>query len=150
MKYFQTTITVPPELSSMSKIRKLVEERCVKFGYPDHLTYLIVTAVDETCANVIKYAYKKIDGSKYAVKNIKKSLVQLILRADSSKFEIDVLDTGFQFNPVTKSTGKIDLKEAARKKGGMGIHFLKNILDMMDYEYSEDKKNVLRMTKYFQ
>ena len=149
MKYFQTKITIPNELREMAKIRKIVEERCDRFGYPPDLTYMMVTAVDETCANVIKYAYKKSSGTRYVMKDRNRNLVELLLRVDPGKFELEVLDKGFKFNPVERSTSTIDFAEGAKKKGGMGLPFLKNILDTMDYQFSEDRKNVLKLVKYF-
>jgi anti-sigma regulatory factor (Ser/Thr protein kinase) len=148
MKYFQIKIIVPTDLAEMAKVRKSVEEKCLKFGYPDKITYMIVTAIDETCANVIKYAHKRNEGTRYVTKR-KGEIFELVLRVEPGKFEIETHDMGFKFDPISKSSKSIDYQEAAKKKGGMGISFLKNILDTMDYQYLDDKQNVLKLSKHF-
>ena len=92
-------------------------------------------AIDELYSNIAQYAYDGVKG---------KITVQVGL-SDSS-FSITFIDSGKPFNPLEKEDPDVSLGAEDRGIGGLGIFIVKNTMDDVHYEYT-DNKNILTIVK---
>lgn len=91
---------------------------------------------EEALVNIVNYAYPEKTGEIL----IKTEII------DTRKLFVQIIDWGIEFNPLEKEEPDITLSMEERAIGGLGIFMVKNIMDTVDYEYS-DGKNILTLTK---
>lgn len=133
-KSFEATLSDLPEMLSFvtSPIKEL--------KLPPSLNMKIEVALEEALVNIIHYAYPSHLGEIEIDWGI----------IENEKLVIKITDHGRAFNPLEKASsvaGYIPVEE--RKIGGLGIPFILNIMDHVEY-LREDNANILILTKYFQ
>ena len=94
----------------------------------------ITLAVDEACTNVIKYAYDDRHNKK----------IVLTATVKKDRLEVTIRDFGKKANP--ESFTSRPLKEV--RPGGLGLHFIKKIMDEVEYDTSSKIGTTLRLVKY--
>ena len=92
-------------------------------------------ALEEALINVIMYAYPKGE----------KGSMELTLEAKDGQIHSVLSDSGVSFDPLQRLPVNLDVPLEERKIGGLGIHLIKEIMNVVTYEY-KDGKNVLTMT----
>ena len=97
----------------------------------------IIIAIEEIFTNIAQYAYPPDQEGDVAIYTSFDE--QIVIR-----FE----DSGQPFDPLKRKGPDLDTPLMERKIGGLGIHFVKNLMDKVEYEYT-DKKNVLTISKGF-
>lgn len=90
-------------------------------------------AVDEALTNIIRHAYGGKPG-KMAVS---------VTTADN-KIEIVLEDRGIKFDPTQVPSPELP----RHKPGGLGIHFIRTIMDQMIYDDRDPTGNQLCLIKY--
>ena len=119
-------------------IRNKFTDAARESGFNDEEISKIALAVDEACTNVIKHAYE-FDPSKR---------ITITVKLGASLFEVDVLDTGRQFDPSRVLAP--DMKEYLThfRRGGLGVYLMKSLMDKVEYNIEPGKKNEVRLIKY--
>ena len=92
-------------------------------------------ALEEALANVIMYAYPEGE----------KGSVELSLETTENQIYTKISDSGVPFNPLQQPEANLSNAIEERPIGGLGIHLIKEIMDEVEYQYT-DGKNVLNMT----
>jgi anti-sigma regulatory factor (Ser/Thr protein kinase) len=106
---------------------------CMICGLDDDLTGKIKLAVDEACANVIKYAYHGDTSKGIVVKyNFSKKRISIIIE-----------DSGEKADPE-KIRGR-DLDDV--RPGGLGMHFIRRVFDQVEFDAKKLKGNRLLLMK---
>jgi len=93
-------------------------------------------AIEELVTNIIKYGYDD-----EAVHEIS---VHIAKNADT--VHIRVCDDGHEFNPFDHPEPDTTLPAEQREIGGLGIHFVRNMLDSCDYRREGDT-NIVTIIK---
>lgn len=119
-------------------IREFIHNLAVKGGFNDEDAYQIELAVDEACTNVIKHAYKFND----------RRIIDINVYLYTNKMEINISDKGKGFD--LKKLTEPDLKEYAHaaKRGGLGIHLMRSLMDEVNFTFNPEKKNTVSLVKY--
>ena len=91
--------------------------------------------MEEALVNIIKYAYPDGNGDME---------ISCILNGQD-QFVVEIADTGIPFNALSVADPDIASGVEERKVGGLGIYFIKTLMDDVAYT-REDGKNILRMT----
>lgn len=102
------------------------EVRCL----PDDLKFKIRLCVEEVEENILGYS-----GSTW---------VQVRVDKSSENLEIVFQDGGVEFNPLDKEDPDINAPLEEREIGGLGIFLCKQMMDSLEYSFSEGC-NVLKM-----
>ncbi|GAB1371238.1 hypothetical protein MASR1M45_13000 [Candidatus Kapaibacterium sp.] len=127
--------------TELEKIRGFVIDYSKRFGFDDGLSYKIALAVDEVCSNLIKHAFR----------NDKTKEIHISVRiANFKTLEIIIQDDADPFDPLnTKSPDMIEYFKNF-KKGGLGIHIMKLIMDEIQYipKNNVNKWNTLILKKH--
>jgi anti-sigma regulatory factor (Ser/Thr protein kinase) len=93
-------------------------------------------AIEEMVSNTIKYGYS--DGLQHQID------IQLSL--GTNVLEIEICDDGGPFDPFAYRGPRPSSPGEKRQAGGLGIHFVRNLLDGFNYLRREGQ-NIVRLTK---
>lgn len=102
------------------------------------LRFKLRLAIEETVENVVRYAYEGGIGWLEAGTYLDDARVCLT---------IELRDAGTPFNPLEREDPDITLSAEDREIGGLGIFLCKQLMDRVEYQYSEGC-NILTMQKY--
>ncbi len=128
------------DLAELERIRSYIFERAQEFGFSSDIAQKISLAVDEACSNLIKHAFNK--------DNQKKICMEIV--AEDKQFTINIMDDGAPFNPLEVAAPDMNEYFKQFKRGGLGIHIMRLIMDEISYRPQSDSnpKNCLCLKKY--
>ncbi len=135
-------LTFPSHTSQLELIRR-VTQQVLDFSsaFSENNREDIGLAIDEACTNVITHSY----GVK------EKGVIQLEFNLQPDKVTIILTDMGEEgnlFNPDALSELDREKYFTRLRKGGLGVHLIKKIMDVVEYTVSPGVKNCLTMVKY--
>lgn len=134
---FSDSITISADIDNMHTIMEFAEKRLTNIGCPHERQADILIALDEIAANICLYAYP--DDPKGTI------TVKCGYNKAGTKYSLIVSDFGIPFNPLDAPKAKITGTSHERDIGGLGIHIVKNLMDNVEYEYT-DGRNVLTLS----
>jgi serine/threonine-protein kinase RsbW len=117
-------------LEAISRISDFILSSMRGSGLDQRETFHLMTAVDEACTNIIKYS-----GS---------GKIEIKCDVEDGQVAVQIGDDGVAFNPLEAPEPKLDLPLEERRVGGLGIHFIRTLMDEVRYE-RKGGKNVLTM-----
>ncbi len=103
---------------------------------PSEVVFAANLAAEELFTNIVKYGYD--DTSRHEV--------SFLLSLAPGLLTIEVRDDGHEFNPFEQPAPDTSLPIEQRDIGGLGIHFVKNLLDSFSYQ-RRDGYNIVTLTK---
>lgn len=109
-------------------------------GLDQTAVFHIELACDEACTNVIEHAYGGEDKGEIAVS----------WQMQDSSFIINIHDNGRSFNPdaVPVPTLPPDASDPENVKvGGLGIHFMRQLMDEVRFSFDAKAGNTLTLIK---
>lgn len=108
-------------------------------GCPADFLYQINICFEEIYVNIANYAYINGDGD---------GMVRILLEITEKPYKVFMKfrDTGIPYNPLEREDPDITLSAEERQIGGLGVFFVKNMMDEVLYEY-ENGENVLSFMK---
>lgn len=118
----------------LAVVRATVSKLCELMDCPKEERRKVVLAVDEACTNIMKHTYKG-DQSQ---------TIDISCEGDKEKLEFVLRDCGPRCD--AGSIRPRDIHDI--RPGGLGTHFIRSIMDEVDYGYEEGRGNVLRMVKH--
>lgn len=132
------TVLLKNNLTEIARLSEIVETLGNQHGMTEEVVYASNLALDEILTNVITYGYQ--DQSEH----------EIVVRFDISgnKLSMEVEDDGHPFNPLEAPTPNLEAALLEKEIGGLGIHFVKTLMDRVEYR-REHEKNILSLTKSF-
>lgn len=133
-----TTQTFRGNFENLAPISNFIVGQVENAGFSADEVYAIQAAVDEACANIIDHAYggEDMGDIKIDVKKIKKGI------------QIRLIDTGEPFNPNKVPEPDISSPLETRKERGLGVFFMRKLMDNVRFEFSKSEGNILTLEKY--
>ncbi len=128
--------SIKASTKNLSDIRKFVSKYAEEHGFTQDQISDIRLAVDEAATNIIKHGYKNDDTQTLTLK----------LEFDDEKLNVTLTDQGVSFDLKKYKSPDIRQQIEKRKRGGMGIRLMKNLMDDVSYNV-QNQKNVLKMSK---
>ena len=117
----------------LKELRKLIRDRLTNEGCEHAFVERMVLAVTEASMNIIQHGY----GSK-----------------NTGSFRVEILSNGDELTfRLTDSAPKTDITTLQSRAlddirpGGLGVHFIKELMDRVGFLENEEGFNVLQMTK---
>jgi len=129
-------LRLPNDRAAMAGLAEAVERFAAAHGLPADAVTALQIAVDETVTNAIMHGYAAGVRGEIAVR--------LRRRPDSVVLEIE--DDGVPFDPLQAPPPALGLPAAERPIGGLGIHFVRNLMDKASYA-RRDGRNLLKLVK---
>jgi len=136
---FKVELRSDPEM--LSVVRSAVRQLATVVGLSERECRWVTLAVDEALANIIRHAYQNRRGQPIEV-----SCRRLGSRAPGGRegrLEFLLADRGRSADPSELRGRPLD----EVRPGGLGMHFIREIMDEVEYKRSEGR-NQLRLVKY--
>jgi serine/threonine-protein kinase RsbW len=128
----------PAEVSSLAKIATYVTRAAEQAGLGARSVYAVQMAVDEACSNIIEHAYEGQEDGK----------IECTCEVTSKGLAVTLCDQGAHFDPLCVSEPDVCSPLYERSRGGLGIYFIRKLMDEVQYEFVPERGNVLTVTKY--
>ncbi len=137
MEIAQNKIEIPLQTAQLAGIRRRVEKICELHNVPALTTRRMVLAIDEALTNIIVHG----DVGPHH------DPVSLSVEIEEDHIVAEFEDHGIPFDPSLDRGGP-DPKSFPRR--GFGLYLIHLIADDLEYQRTEDGRNVLRMFKTLQ
>lgn len=123
-------------IAELQNLAVLLEEFCERNQVPMKVLFDLNLSLDELMTNIISYGYS--DDSNHEI------ILEIDL--DNKQLDITLIDDGIEFNPLNKEKPDLNLEVENKPIGGLGIFFVKQKMDEVNYE-RKDSKNYLQLKK---
>lgn len=131
------SLTVPGRFEYLATIADFIAEAGRDAGFDQDLIFHVQMAVDEACSNVIEHAYEGQD----------KGDITLSCDCRNGEWIIAIYDTGHSFDPSAVPEPDLNADVDEIKTGGLGLYFMHQLMDEVEFTFDKDKGNKLRMVK---
>lgn len=129
--------TFPAQFEHLDSIRDFVGEMARQACMDPKEIYNVQLAVDEACSNIIEYAYEGIlDGQ-----------IEINVFATRDALTMILHDQGKPFDANEIAEPDVDAALEDRAIGGLGLFFMRKLMDEVRFEWSPEKGNTLTMVK---
>ncbi len=128
-------------MDELERLNERLEEIGADVGWTARAVLDLSLACEELVVNIVNYGFPS--GGEHSI--------AVIIQASPSSVEVKIEDGGIPFNPLDNSDASalLDLELDDRPIGGLGIFFVKRLMDDIHYEYTGGI-NRFRMRKQFQ
>jgi len=130
-KSIDLSIKSHPE--NLKRVRSLITSALLITRISEQDSQNIILAVVEACANIIKHGYKNDYNQK----------IDLFIKLETKSLTISIIDNGSKFDINTIEPR--DVYEI--KPGGLGIHIIKQVMDIVEYSQTPQGLNKIKMVK---
>jgi anti-sigma regulatory factor (Ser/Thr protein kinase) len=122
---------------SLAAIDEFVAEAAESAGFDDGAIYQVRLAVDEACSNIIEHAYGG-EGS---------DVIECSRCVKNGELTVVLKDHGEPFDPESVPEPNIGAGLEERTGGGLGLFFIYQIMDEVDFDFGSQDANVLTLVK---
>jgi serine/threonine-protein kinase RsbW len=129
---------MPGRFESLAQIAEFVGQAAREAGWDEDQVYHVQMAVDEACSNVIEHAYGP-EGQG----NIQLSCCI----EDKGDLVVTIRDNGKPFNPTAVPEPPVGADLENLSEGGLGLYFMRKLMDQVSFHFDEKNGNVLTMVK---
>ncbi len=132
-------LTVPGQFEQLAHIAEFVTREARQAGLSEDEVFHVEMAVDEACSNIIEHAYADRTGD-----------IDLMCKSSGpGDFEIVIHDSGRPFDPETIVSPPLpaSLDPEDLNEGGLGLYFMRKLMDEVRFETNAGQGNMLYMTK---
>ena len=125
------------EMTEVGRLRTFFFSVCREHNIDDDTAKTLNLALEEWVANVINYAYPKgMRGHVEVTADVSDDVLTLVIK-----------DHGVAFDPTQHAEADIDAELEDRPIGGLGIHLVRTIMDIVEYQRTADGYNRITLTK---
>jgi anti-sigma regulatory factor (Ser/Thr protein kinase) len=134
----ESQLTVSAQLKNLAKIAEFIGNAAVQAGLDDKATYAVQMATDEACTNIIEHAYGgEGQGS-----------IQLTCHVQEDGLQVVIIDQGANsFDPAQVPPLDVRAPISERKRRGMGLFFIHNLVDNVEFKLNTPQGNQLILFK---
>jgi len=134
---WQQTRTFPARYDSLAVIDRFVADAAGRAGFDSCTVYQVQLAVDEACSNIIEHAYGG-EGPE---------MIECSLQVADGDLTVVLRDTGQPFDPSIVPEPDVDADLDARTGGGLGLFFIRRIMDEVTFDFDTEDGNVLTLVR---
>src|SRR5262245_22643304 len=127
-------LTIHNEIGELARASAMAREHLERHGFEEAVVFATDLALEEVLSNVIRYAYDDHDQHR----------IVIALRTAGRCIEIQIVDDGREFDPVSAPAVEVAVPLERRRIGGLGLHLLRAFVSEMHYERIKDR-NVLSL-----
>ncbi len=138
MGSFQS-VSFKNDLVELERLKAALDEAAEAFAIPPKVLFEINVSLDELLTNVISYGFP--DGGEHEI--------QLEIEPIPDGLKMVLSDGGAPFNPIEAEEPDLDCPVEERRIGGLGIMFVRKMMNTMDYAREGDR-NVVTLTKVWE
>ena len=135
-------LVVPGSVDYLDRIRDFVTRNAQDAGLQPDQVDAVVLSMDEAVANIVEHAYEEMDVPE------DDRIIAIDIQNTDTCFTIRLRDQGQEFNPTVLPDVDLDEHLAEFRTGGLGIHFMRELMDELSHRYIPGTGNELIMKKY--
>ncbi len=128
----------PGRFESLADISVFITENAACANFDEKCTYAIQMAVDEAASNIIDHAYRG-EGI---------GDIEIIIEPLKNGIKVVLHDHGTPFDPSAVPEPDITSPLDERRERGLGVFFMRKLMDEVHFHFSEKEGNTLTMIKY--
>jgi anti-sigma regulatory factor (Ser/Thr protein kinase) len=136
MKNAVVKLTVKNRIEDLLRVNSIFESFATQHDIGGKLRYHLLVSIEEILTNIIKYGFDEQGVHP----------IHITFRNDSGAIEMEFEDRGREFNPLEVGEPDLDTPIEDRQLGGLGIHLVKNMVDVAQYRRVGDR-NILLLRK---
>jgi anti-sigma regulatory factor (Ser/Thr protein kinase) len=132
-------LTVPGQFEYLTQIAGFVTRAARTAGLSEDDVFHVEMAVDEACSNIIEHAYHELSG-----------VIDLVCTTpEPGRLDIMIHDNGAPFDPETIPSPTIGDPAHLDQlnEGGLGLYFMRKLMDEVSFEFKPEYGNTLYMIK---
>jgi serine/threonine-protein kinase RsbW len=122
---------------SLAEIGEFIRAIAHKAGLGNFAAYTVEMAVDEACSNIIEHAYGGEDRGE----------ISFTCKLNTQGLTIVLEDYGKPFEPEKIADPDVSADLDDRPTHGLGLYFIRQWMDEVDFEFKESKGNRLTLFK---
>ena len=130
------TLQITANLDELTKVRQFVEATAVTCITDQQPISDIVLAVDEAITNIIRHGYHEQPGT-----------IEIKIHCLPNQIEVKLCDWSPNFDPTQVTPPDPDAPLSQRKPGGLGVHMMRHLTDVLQYRELPDGRNELTLIK---
>jgi anti-sigma regulatory factor (Ser/Thr protein kinase) len=131
-------IAIPSDLAALAVASETLKRFGADNGVPDKALVQLQVALDEIVSNVIKYAWP--EGGSHEL--------TISLTAQSGIVEIEIVDDGREFDPLSVPSPARPPKGRRPRPGGVGIHMTRKLIDGIEYVRTNGQNHIILTKRY--
>jgi anti-sigma regulatory factor (Ser/Thr protein kinase) len=135
----KASIVIANALAEMQKVVDFVERFGADYAVPHKALINLNVCLDELLSNTISYGYH--DQAMHEI--------TIELSLDGKKLRAEIRDDAAPFDPRSAKPEAAEQDSGAPKIGGLGLHFVKTLMDEVGYVRTE-RENVVTIAKQLQ
>ena len=124
-------------LDVLGELRNFAEQAARQSGLNSDDTFAFKLSAEEICANIIQYGYEGTEPG----------LLSLFFEVDEQVARLTIRDDGKYFSPEQAKTPNIEAGLDEREIGGLGIYLVKELMDKVAYDRTEEGINQFVLEK---
>ncbi len=133
-------LTLSNQLTGLDAIALKLDELAENWNIPAKIVMELNLVLEELFTNVVFYAFD--DKEEHAI------ILDFVL-VDPHQLQVRLTDDGKPFNLLEKKVNDVfDKPLEERQIGGLGIHFVREMMNSVNYQ-RENEKNIVLLTKNF-
>jgi len=129
-------IRITNQLSEIGRVIELLDAFCRQHALSDRVRHDMSIALEEIISNIVHHSYR--DNASHGI--------SVTLRLAVGEVRAEIVDEGVTFDPLAHHTPKPSGSLDERMPGGLGLLFVKSLMDNMSYFRAGDR-NHLTLTK---
>ncbi len=126
-------LSVKSHPENLRNVRSLITNVLLTIKISKQDSQNIILAVVEACSNIIKHSYKNDYNQK----------IDLTINVEAKALTISIIDKGLKFD--INSFEPRDVSKV--RPGGLGVHIIKQVMDMVEYTQTSQGFNKIKMVK---
>lgn len=130
-------LVVSSDLDALPQVIDFVRQAGMDAGLIDDALFACELATDEACTNVIEHAYGDDNAGD----------IRVCCWVQDGAFVIQFHDRGAAFDPAQIRQPLLSEELADRPLGGLGMHFMRSLMDEVRFEFDPVEGNLLTMSK---
>ena len=132
-------LKIKNQVTEIENITEALNDIAAKWGVSTKMKMEINLALEELITNIVFYAFD--DKAEHEI--------DLLFIRKGTSVSVQVTDDGKPFNLLERvDWGEVNKPLEERKVGGLGVHFIKTMMNGVEYKRSENK-NIVLLTKNF-
>jgi len=125
-------LTLPNDLEELARVNELASSFLERHGIAPDTVYVTNLALEEVLSNVIRHGYEDANRHEISVR----------LRIDAGRVELQVVDDGRAFDPLSAAEVDVLAPLEERPVGGLGIHLLRKMASHVRYERANGRNQL--------
>lgn len=143
----KNALTVPGRYDQVRKIVAFVANGAEKAGLNEDAVFHVELCCDEACTNIIEHAYGGEDIGPITVSyDVHPDAFQITIQDDGRTFDPTLVPPPPLSPPPDPDIDPENLADELQI-GGLGIHFMRKLMDEVQFNFNANGKNTLIMVK---